>query len=164
MNRNEAHELMADFINSTVSQERLAHSLNLFAKLCAANSLLRGFQDDERLLRDCLDHGLFEYAATYEEGLPSQAWMDKHLAWFDSCVLQAELARQASEIGEAVEAVRKPGPDHHCPEFSNFVIEKADVMIRVGDTCAKRDLPLGEAVVAKMLFNATRPWKHGKGS
>jgi hypothetical protein len=162
MNRNEAHELLADFINSAVSQERMAHSLNLFAKLCAANSLLRGFQDDEQACRDTLlaHQTEWEILMSEEEVQRSQAL----LAWFDSCVLQAELARQASEIGEGVEAVRKPGPDHHCPEFSNFVIEEADEMIRVGDTCGKRDLPLGEAVVAKMLFNATRPWKHGKGS
>jgi len=145
MTKPEAHELLSEFLNSTLSQERLANSLNLFAKLCAANALLRGFHEDEQLIRD---------------GIANVAM----LAWFDSAVLQAELARQASEIGEAVEAVRKPGLDHHCPEFSNFIIEEADVLIRVGDTCAKRDLPLGEAVVAKLLFNATRPFKHGKGS
>ena len=71
---------------------------------------------------------------------------------------------QLADVGEAVEAVRKPGPDSHCPEFTNFLIEEADVLIRVGDTCLKRELPLGEATVAKLLYNLSRPFKHGKNS
>jgi hypothetical protein len=146
MTKQEATEWLADFSNSKISQERMIHSLNVFARICTANALLRGFHEDERTIRESL-----------MQDTPQ-------LAWFDSAVLQAELARQASEIGEAVEAVRKPGPDHHCPEFSNFLIEEADVLIRVGDTVGKRDLPIGEAVVAKLLVNATRSWKHEKNS
>jgi NTP pyrophosphatase (non-canonical NTP hydrolase) len=142
----------------------MAQSLNVFARICTANAMLRGFHEDEEFIRQCVDHGLFENASLYDEGPPAQTWMDQHLAWFDSAVLQAELARQMSEIGEAVEAVRKPGPDHHCPEFSNFLIEEADVLIRVGDTVGKRGLDLGEAVVAKLLYNVSRPYKHGKES
>ena len=40
-----------------------------------------------------------------------------------------------SELSECLEAVRQkePQPDQHCPEFSNEVIELADVVIRVLD-------------------------------
>ena len=38
----------------------------------------------------------------------------------------------------------------------------ADVLIRIGDYCGANNLRLEEAVKAKMEFNKTRPYKHGK--
>jgi len=67
-----------------------------------------------------------------------------------------------SECGEMVEAVRKPALDPHCPQFSNEAIEAADVFIRLADYCKAREIDLGEAVAAKMAYNATRPSMHGK--
>lgn len=67
-----------------------------------------------------------------------------------------------SEISEALEGVRKPKQDDHCPEFTSEVIEMADAMIRIIDYCEGYGLPLGEALVAKHNFNLTRPHKHGK--
>lgn len=116
-------------------------------EICCAAAREKGFHDDEQQTRDIL----FVEAT-------------EHLAWFDNAVLQAELARQASEIGEAVEAVRKPGPDHHLPQYSNFLVEEADCVVRIFDTCGKRSLPLGQALVDKVVFNLTRPHKHGKNS
>lgn len=154
MNKEEATALLADFQSTPKRQEAMADWINYFGKLCAANALARGFHEDEQAIREVLN----EAAVILANGSLDDA------VWFDSAILQAELARQASEIGEAVEAVRKPGPDHHCPDFSNFLIEEADVLIRVGDTCLKRELPLGEATVAKLLYNLSRPFKHGKNS
>lgn len=160
MTKTEADNLLDEFQSSPYIQEQLASWLDYFARLCAANALARGFHDDEEFCRGFLQNGLEdrESRALYNVDEPIL------LAWFDSAVLQAELARQSSEIGEAVEAVRKPSPDSHCPEYSNFLIEEADVLIRVGDTCAKRDLPLGQATVAKLLYNLSRPYKHSKNS
>lgn len=67
-----------------------------------------------------------------------------------------------SELSEMLEAVRKPGPDHHCPQFTNEEIEAADVLIRLLDYCQGHHLRLAEATLAKMAFNASRPHKHGK--
>lgn len=50
----------------------------------------------------------------------------------------------------------------HIPAFSGEEEEAADVVIRVMDICVQRNLRLGEAIVAKMLFNEGRPHKHGK--
>lgn len=69
-----------------------------------------------------------------------------------------------SELSEALEAHRKDNPpDEHCPEHSSMAIEFADVVIRVLDTCAALKLPIGEAIEAKMAYNRSRPYKHGKG-
>lgn len=153
MTKAEASSLLAEFQSSTHMQTQLANWLNYFGRLCAANALERGFHDDEQVVMTLALNKL-----------PVSSENSHAINWLDNCILQAELARQASEIGEAVEAVRKPSPDSHCPDFSNFLIEEADVLIRVGDTCLKREMPLGEATVSKLLFNLSRPFKHGKNS
>lgn len=151
MTKDEAQTILNDFQADEISQGIMKHWLNEFALVCAAGSAARGFHDDEEQVQSCLDIGTYKMPAA-----PIMA------AWMDSCILQAELARQASEIGEAIEAVRKPAPDSHCPQHSNFLIEEADTMIRIGDTCGKRDMDLGAAIVDKLLYNTTRPHKHGK--
>lgn len=75
-----------------------------------------------------------------------------------------KIALIVSELGEAVEGVRKPGFDEHCTIFSNEAIELADVIIRIMDYCGAFGVPIGDAVLAKMRFNATRPRMHGKGA
>ena len=137
------------FMADPALRNDLRNALNLFAEICASSSDSKGFHDDER---DLAKH------------LESDDVSDETRRWVDSAVLQAELARQMSEIGEAVEAVRKPGPDSHLPAFPAFLVEEADVVIRIGDTCGKRGLKLGDAIIAKMVYNTTRPQKHGKGS
>ena len=68
-----------------------------------------------------------------------------------------------SELSECLESERHGNPpDEHCPEFGNTEIELADCVIRIMDFAAHRGLPLGEAIVAKMKYNHTRPHKHGK--
>lgn len=72
------------------------------------------------------------------------------------------IALMHSELSEALEAIRKPKQDEHCPEFTNEAIELADAVIRIFDYCAAFKIPLGEAILAKMAFNEIRPKKHGK--
>lgn len=74
--------------------------------------------------------------------------------------------------GEALERIRKGEhtvPDEHCPEFTNLEIELADTMIRQFDLIGgiyslllKVDCRIGEAIVAKMTYNQSRPYRHGK--
>ena len=67
-----------------------------------------------------------------------------------------------SELSEMLEGVRKPKQDTHCPKFTNETIEAADVIIRILDYCYGWNLPICEALEAKMEFNKGRPHKHGK--
>ncbi len=68
-----------------------------------------------------------------------------------------------SELSEAWEALRDGNPpDKHCPEFGGAEIEFADCIIRIMDTAHARKWRLAEAILAKMEFNKSRPYKHGR--
>ena len=68
-----------------------------------------------------------------------------------------------SELSEMLDAVRHGNPpSEHIPEFSGAEEELADVVIRAMDWAGHKGYRLAEAIVAKMEFNSTRPYKHGK--
>lgn len=69
-----------------------------------------------------------------------------------------------TELAEAVEADRKPGTmDQHCPTFPGRDIEIADTFVRLFHLCGKYRIDITPAFFAKMEYNLTRPFRHGKG-
>jgi len=75
----------------------------------------------------------------------------------------SKIALMHSELSEALEADRK-GIEHDdkIPDFTGVEAELADTVIRILDFSGRHNLRLGEAIQAKLLFNLTRPYKHGK--
>lgn len=68
-----------------------------------------------------------------------------------------------SELAEALEALRCGNPpDEKLPQHSNFVVEIADAFIRILNYAGEKNLDLGQAVIDKMKYNESRPYKHGK--
>ncbi len=68
-----------------------------------------------------------------------------------------------AELSEATEGLRAGNPpDDKIPEFSSAEAELADCVIRIMDLAQRRGWRIGDAIIAKMAFNATRPHKHGK--
>lgn len=73
------------------------------------------------------------------------------------------IALMHSELSELLEAIRHGNPkSEHIPDFSAVEEELADVVIRLMDTAHARGWDVARAVVAKMAFNANRPFRHNK--
>ena len=78
---------------------------------------------------------------------------------------QAQLARIMSEVGEAVEALRHGNqPAEKIEGHTHVEEELADTLIRIFDYCGAKGYRLGDAVMKKMAYNASRPHMHGKQS
>lgn len=73
-----------------------------------------------------------------------------------------KLALMHSELSEALEADRKGLRSDHIPSFTGVEEELADCMIRIFDFAGRHNLRLGEAFIAKLQYNLSRPHKHGK--
>ena len=155
------HSLLELLKNSKEAQEQLADTINFFAALCYENAVEKGFKDDL--------HGVEEVILLGVESADESA---KLLAANRDQWRQAEIARIGEELGEAISNIRHGSPldDHeHGFKGPGWVVELADAMIRIGDTVGgqvrvgDRD-GLGDAVVAKLLYNMGRPHKHGKQS
>lgn len=74
-----------------------------------------------------------------------------------------KIALMHSELSEALEGMRCGNPlSKKIPEFSSVEEELADTIIRIAEFSEACSLRLGEAIEAKMEYNRSRPYKHGK--
>lgn len=67
-----------------------------------------------------------------------------------------------TELGEAVEALRKDLKDDKIPDRKGVEVELADCLIRIMDYAKGRGLDLPGAMFDKMAYNKTREKLHGK--
>jgi NTP pyrophosphatase (non-canonical NTP hydrolase) len=82
------------------------------------------------------------------------------------------IALMHSELSEALEDDcdgRRPDEMWHTPVTTGVMAkpcgipsEMADVIIRVLDFCGHYNIDIEAVVIEKMLFNSTRPTRHGK--
>jgi NTP pyrophosphatase (non-canonical NTP hydrolase) len=86
--------------------------------------------------------------------------------WYDdeNADVHGILMHISSEVAEAAAAIKSGqlNPDKHIPEFSNFVVELADVVIMIGSLAGalNRTPQVASAIAAKLEFNSTRGYKH----
>jgi len=84
--------------------------------------------------------------------------------WWDEDRNDGEcIALMHSELSEALEALRSGNPPSEKADgFTSLEEELADLIIRVADYAGARHLDLAGAVEAKMEYNRSRPYKHGR--
>lgn len=81
----------------------------------------------------------------------------KEKGWWDGERNDGELiALMHSELSELLEAMRTHGNKETIAE------ELADCCIRIFDYCGARDINLEQALLKKIEYNKTRPYRHGK--
>lgn len=134
----------AKFIASVLTEDFFAASFKHLAEKAHATALSKGWWKTE----DAILSRLAGYPDLINAFLLAQD--GKNIALF------------TSEASEALEAMRHNNPpDDKIPAFSGVEAELADVIIRIMDVSQRRGWRVGEAVVAKMAFNAGRPAMHG---
>ena len=110
-------------------------SIDAIMEQCHRTAYEKGFWDDEKGDYNPLSHNVGE-----------------------------KIALMHSELSEALESLRKDPskPDSHCPEYTNVEIELADTVIRIFDFARACNMRLSGALLAKMEYNQSRGYKHGK--
>ncbi len=156
MNKQEATKIVEYFLASPETQDQVEAVLNYCAQLCAAVAKTHGFHNDEEDVLDIINDA--------ESKLDFQSKPRQLEQWAEAQLLTAEFGRVMSECGEAIENIRKPGPDDKCNQYPGWHVEAIDVLIRVFDTLGKRGIKPGEIFVDKTLVNNGRAWKHNKNS
>ncbi len=87
--------------------------------------------------------------------------------WYESGAMTPErisnrLMLVNTELCEVIHAINDGNKeDAHCPGFSNMEIECADAVIRLFSLAGECGFSLGAAMLAKMAYNETRPFRHG---
>lgn len=125
------------------------------------NAVAKGFWDDYAntlgmILWDCeackYNSYVFGTKDGCKEGNPEKCHAAVH---YKNVFTSSALMLVVSELGEAVEGLRKGDKE-------NLAEELADTCIRIFDLCGGLQIDLETAIYDKMQKNLARPSKHGK--
>lgn len=123
--------------------------INNFCKDIYKANKAKGFWDD----RENIPHMMRELDGYFSE---------EKIKAVEKALVGQLIALQHSELSEALEADRKDLMDDKLPHRKGLEVELADAVIRIFDTAGGLDMDLGGAIIEKLEYNTSRPYKHGK--
>lgn len=144
----------SDVAMSDVSQRfeyepDIAELINKLGKEISRDNMSKGFYDDDVFMKAVSD--------TLTDKVK-----ENFLRIWETNRKLARIALMHTELSEAVEGIRKNAMDDKLPHRSMEEVELADALIRILDDAGAYKFDLGGAVVEKLNYNRTRPYKHGK--
>lgn len=142
--QNQSSELSGQLENNLL--QRAATGIDYLSQRCFANADSKGFWNNYRAICTVL----------------SQAQDKTLLEDYQHSFFAQRLALIHSEVSEALEGDRKTLWDDKLPQYKMQDVELADAMIRIFDLAGGKNIPLGEIIMAKMGYNSTREFMHGK--
>jgi len=87
----------------------------------------------------------------------------KHGFWDEEPNDAERIALMHAELSEALEALRDGNPSSNkIMLYSSLEEELADVVIRIMDYAFGNDLDIAGAIIAKIEYNKSREYMHGK--
>jgi NTP pyrophosphatase (non-canonical NTP hydrolase) len=118
--------------------------INELSQLIHQNAVSKGFYEGEKNIGEilCLIHS--EVSEAMEA--------DRKGRYFSISVEELEKTETESDYKQYFESKIK----------GTFEDELADIIIRVLDLCAYKNINIQEQIIAKMAYNSTREYKHGK--
>ncbi len=128
-----------------------AYALNQLSEMCHNNARSKGFWKKHDDICDVL-----------EQVDDEDTQGDRLVTDYKHTFFAQRLALIHSEVSEALEGDRKDLMDDKLPQYKMQDVELADAIIRIFDLAGGLGINLGEIVAAKMGYNATREYLHGK--
>jgi len=90
----------------------------------------------------------------------SEAWEEYRKYKFDKeLMIYGEMPIGDSGAFAKTPDIEQIREEHLKPE--GLAVELADLLIRIMDTCGAYRIPIAEALILKMEYNASRPYRHG---
>lgn len=144
---------------------KMNNTLNYVGRSIREWAREKGFEEDVDQIKDCIEH-------CTQDGTLSDGEYRRLLDAVDTLFSLAQTGLITSEIGEMVEAIRKPKSDDHLKDVPGHRAENADTIIRLLHFDARQQAiekergehhkTLDEVIAEKMRYNENRPRKHGK--
>lgn len=125
-------------------------TLNFLGQNISNDNRIKGFYEDDDFMQTVASH------------IPETNTREHFLKVWDRARRLSRIALMHTELSEAVEGIRKDSQDDKLPHRKMEEVELADALIRILDAAGAYGMDLGGAVVEKLAYNRTRPYKHGK--
>lgn len=133
-------------------REEIINAINLLARVCHGRARAGGWwgERDEAIKNLATAEALRASGGEYFDPALKRA---KRLVMLEKISMH-DLVH--SELSEALEGIRKNSADDHLPQYSSEAVEFGDALIREFDYIAGWNLPVAEAFVDKIEYNAQR--------